>query len=167
MIKLYLLMFQMKKALEKTQVPGTTISKMVLGSNESYISSCLGTGKFNIQNLELLCSFLGIPASDVVLSDKYSNENIYDDKTDLLVVGLNRIYETIQKQSEVFDQLLIEIKALNVKQNRLENALGQIVINTLTDKELNAKIKDDQVDIISKLNVISGRLKDISKLLEG
>ena len=77
------------------------------------------------------------------------------------------MYENQKKMVELMEQMLVEIKALSVKQNRLENALGQIVQNSLIIKDTTDKLHDDNSNIRSTLNLISGRAKDISLMMQG
>jgi hypothetical protein len=78
-----------------------------------------------------------------------------------LIVGVGTLYEEQKKTNDLIAQLLIEVKATNAKQNRLENALGQIVQNTIVAKDTASMMLKKETEIKDQMNLISGRTRDI------
>lgn len=147
------------------------LSTMVLNCEGSYVSKSLNVGRFNIDKLTKLCEFLNLNVDDVIVQtvEEKKPEKPVEVKSDAsispqletMIVGLNTIYETQRKMCELLEQVLTEIKCTNAKQNRLENALGQIVQNTIILKENTSKIVDTQNHLSSQANIVSGRTRDI------
>lgn len=166
----------LSEAIKKSGVDQTKLSTMLLGKNNAYISQSITRGTFDKSELQKLCMFLNIDYDLVVVVPKMlKQETTVNPKEDSLAIpqletlicGTNFMYENQKKMLELMEQMLVEIKALSVKQNRLENALGQIVQNSLIIKDTTDKLHDDNSNIRSTLNLISGRAKDISLMMQG
>ena len=148
------------------------LSTMVLGCDSSYVSKSLNAGRFHIDKLTKLCEFLNIDVDAIIIEVNVNrevvgtSESLAAPQLETMIVGLNTIYETQRKMCEFMEQMLTEIKCTNAKQNRLENALGQIVQNTLILKETTNKISDKNNEIKSQMNLISGRTKDIVNVFQ-
>lgn len=163
-------------AIKKSGLDQTRLSTMLLGKNNAYISQSIVRGTFDKDELQKLCTFLGIEYKLVVVTaEMLKQKEIVNPKDNVpivpqletLICGTNLMYENQGKMIELMEQMLIEIKALNAKQNRLENALGQIVQNSIMVKDNTAKLHDDNSSIKSTLNLINGRVKDITDVMSG
>ena len=158
-------------AIKKSGIPQDRLSVMVLGKNSAYISQALSRGTFERENLKKLCEFLGINYDDAVVKVSTKKEDVVvasNNNTEVtiphletLIVGMNTMYEMQKEYSATMKDLLVEIRALNTKQNRIENALGQLVQNSIITKENTNKICDSTNAIRSQLNLANGRLKDL------
>ena len=156
-------------AIKKSGIPQDRLSVMVLGKNSAYISQALSRGSFERENLKKLCEFLGInyddavvkvaPKEDVAVAS--NNTEVTIPHLETLIVGMNTMYEMQKEYSATMKDLLVEIRALNTKQNRIENALGQLVQNSIITKENTNKICDSTNAVRSQLNLANGRLKDL------
>ena len=166
----------LSEAIKKSGVDQTKLSTMLLGRNNSYISQSIVRGTFDKVELQKLCTFLNIEYDLVVhVPEMLKHEETVNPKENVpivpqletLICGTNLMYENQQKMLELMEQMLIEIKALSAKQNRLENALGQIVQNSIMIKDNANKSREESSAIKSALNLINGRVKDISYFLQG
>ena len=164
-------------AISKCNIAKDKLSTMVLNKNNSYIAQSIIRGTFDIEALKKLCSFLNVEYESVIKKSETPlvvPEVKSDDvsaKMETLIVGLNTLYEEQksihednQKLAEIMTQMLQELKVLNAKQNRLENALGQIVSNVLIVKDNSNKVLDRETEIKSQINLVSGRVKDIIEI---
>ena len=166
---------KVRNALEKMNVSLDKISILVLGRDSSYISKTTNRGRIQIEELKKLCEFCSINYDDVIVAPpeptvttqvvENKSESLSIAPLETIIVGLNTMYETQHKMCEVLDQILVELRANNVKQNRLENALGQIVQSSLILKENTNKIVDTQNHLKSQANIVSGRTRDIVQVL--
>lgn len=164
----------LNKAIDKSGLDKVKLSSMLLGKNTAYISQSLIRGTFAIAELKKLCEFLGISVDScikkseppLVVPEPSKNADDTSAKLETVIVGVGTLYEEQKKLTDLISQMLVELKALNAKQNRLENALGQIVQTSLVVKENTNKISDKQGEIKSQMNIISGRTKDIVNVFQ-
>ena len=161
------------EALKKTGLTKGKISTMLLGRDQSYLSNATINGKINADDLKKLCDFLSLDYDKTVVVIEESKDApkkesaIVDAKNnsqqlDLLIVGINKMYETQKAQNELIGNLLVELKATNTKINRLENALGQIVSNAIEVKQNTQNELTAVKEIKSSCATISGRLRDMN-----
>lgn len=158
------------EGIKKSGITQDKLSTMVLGKNPAYISQSIARGSFDIEQLQKLCQFLGLSYDECIIKDVPKKEESVAKEgksadaipqLETLIVGMNTMYEMQKEYTEVIKSLLVEIKALNQKQNRLENALGQIVQNSIIIKETENKIADSTNAVRSQINLANGRLKDL------
>ena len=159
------------EGIKKSGIAQDKLSVMVLGKNNGFISQSILRGTFDAEQLQKLCSFLGLEYEECIIKDvpKKREEPVVAEKKstdatphlETLIVGMNTMYEMQKEYTEAIKELLVEIKALNQKQNRIENALGQIVQNTIILKENTSKIADSTNAVRSQMNLANGRLKDL------
>jgi len=158
------------EGIKKSGITQDKLSVMVLGKNAAFISQSISRGTFDAEQLQKLCSFLGIDYEECILKEVPKKEESVkkDEKLadatphlETLIVGMNTMYEMQKEYNTTLKDLLVEIKALNAKQNRIENALGQLVQNSIITKENTNKICDSANSIRSQLNLANGRLKDL------
>ena len=157
-------------AINKTGMSKGKISAFVLKRDGSSISKALSRGSFDKNDLKVLCEFLDIDYNSVIVNSTevptVKTNNVKDTslvpQLETLICGSNLMYENQKKMIEIMENMLVEIKALGTRQNRLENAMAQIVQNGAILKDNANKINDGISNARSTLNLISGRLKDIS-----
>lgn len=160
-----------RSTIKKMGLTMDKISTMVLGTDQSYTSKACNTGRINDVYLRKLCEFLSLNYDTVLIADVLkesatksvasNNPEVAIPHLETLIVGMNTMYEIQKEYSATMKDLLVEIKALNAKQNRIENALGQLVQNSIITKENTNKICDSANSIRSQLNLANGRLKDL------
>lgn len=172
------------EGIKRAGITQDKLSTMVLGKNASYISQSISRGSFDAENLRKLCEFLSISYDECVVSEIKRAEKVElstGENADIvpyiqtLVAGLNTMYESQKEYAETMKQyvervgvlikgLSDEVKTINAKQNRLENALGQIVQNSLITKENTAKVSDSVSAVRSQLNIANNKLKELVDL---
>lgn len=164
---------KVRDAIAKTGLSLDRISTVVLNRDQSYISKATNRNAIGIAELKKLCEFLALDYDSLVIqkeepvtANQTKETNLSQASLETIIVGTNLMYENQKKMIEVMEQMLIEIKALNAKQNRLENALGQIVQNTVVLKENTTKSIEKANDLKSTVNIISGRVKDLTQTFQ-
>ena len=161
-------------SIKKSGLDKTKLSSMLLGKNTSYISQSLSRGSFDVIELKRLCEFLGISVdscikkseSPLVVPEQVDKVAELGAKVETCITGIGTMYEEQKKITDLLSQMLVELRALNAKQNRLENALGQLVQNALIDKETQGKIYDNAKEMRSQVDLANGRLRDIIESLK-
>lgn len=162
------------EAVRRSGLDKGKLSTMLLNKNQSYISQSLSRGSFNIVELKRLCEFLGIEVDSVikksepplVVPEKSAETSDLGAKVETCIIGMGTLYEEQKKVTDLLSQMLVELKALNAKQNRLENALGQLVQNSIITKENVGKVLDVQNHLKSQANIISGRTRDLVQVFQ-
>lgn len=160
------------KSIKACGISAGNLATMVLNRDKSYLTTVKTRGTMIEQDLIKLCAFLSIKVEDITIKPPVKEESepiLKNEKTtlntapqlELLILGLNQIYEAQKLQNEAINNMLIEIKATSTKINRLENALGQIVTNSIQIKENTGDSRDLLRDIKSTGAIISGRLRDL------
>lgn len=164
-----------KKVITDCGIPYNKISTMVLNKDASYLSNAISAGKMNTDCLKSLCAFLSLEYDDIVVviePEKPKKQEVTEVPTtnipqlDVLIVGLNQLYETQKLEAECLKNILEQTKITNTKINRLENALGQIVNHAIAIKDQQTNIHNNIRDIKSSTATISGRTKDIYNKVE-
>ena len=158
-----------KLAIKKMGLTMDKLSTMVLGLDQSYVSKACIQGRIREEHLKKLCDFMSLDYDSVIIKpeppkpEPKAEPQVTPTSVSLetLVVGLNTVYEQHKETNGMLKELLVEIKALNVKQNRLENALGQIVSNSIAMKEHIVEMKEQNNYLKSQANITNGRLKDL------
>ena len=92
---------------------------------------------------------------------------------DTVLVGIQVMYEEQKKTNELISELLKEIKAQNVKMDRVEkristveNAVGQILPKLIIVNDHEEDIVQYLRDIKSSTAILNGRTKDILASVE-
>lgn len=162
------------EALRRSGLDKAKLSTMLLNKHKAFISQSLGRGTFNIVELKRLCEFLGVEVDSVikksepplVVPEKSAEADDLGAKVETCIIGMGTLYEEQKKVTDLLSQMLVELKALNAKQNRLENALGQLVQNSIVTKENVGKVLDVQNHLKSQANIISGRTRDLVQVFQ-
>jgi len=163
------------ESIKKSGISQDKLSTMVLGKNSAYISQSISRGSFDAENLKRLCEFLGVEYETCIVSDVPKKAETVELSTgenadvvpyiQTMVAGLNTMYnmqkEYIESMKSAIKELTEEIKSLNAKQNRLENALGQIVQSSLITKENTGKAVDTMSAVRSQMNMANSKLKEL------
>lgn len=160
-----------KEAMDKINIAQGVVSKMVLGRDPSFISNSCARGTMNKDDLKKLCEFLSIeyntiikpePKKEEPKSEHLATSIAHGQAVDTLIIGLNSLYELEKQNNKLMQDILKELQVNNTKTNRLENALGQIVSNTLVIRDtMNNSIVNYLRDTKSGVAVISGRTKEL------
>lgn len=157
-------------AIKGSGITAGNLATMVLNRDKSYLTTVKTRGTMVKEDLEKLCTFLSVNIDDVLIKEekpvvkepvKPASNQSANAQLDMLIVGLNKMYEAQRLQNETLNNLLIEVKAGNAKTNRLENALGQIIPNLIQIKTTVDNSRDLIRDIKSTGATISGRLRDL------
>ena len=158
------------KAVKDSSISASKIATMVLNRDDSYLTTVKTRGTMIEEDLNKLCMFLSLRVEDVVVNEPEKKEepktvapqsNHSVAQLETLIVGLNTMYEAQKLQNECLNNILEQMKVTNTKINRLENALGQIVTNSIQIKENTGDSRDLLRDIKSTGAIISGRLRDL------
>lgn len=160
------------RQIEGDNYKGIKISQFILHRDVSYYSKIIRNGVCNAEDFKTLCAYYELNEEDFIFNEPENNSNettakvkpiapSSDKNVELLVVGLNKMYELEMNNQKLLNDLLTEIRATNVKMNRLENALGQIVSNSIEIKTTVSNDSGTIRDIKSGVAVTSGRLKDL------
>ena len=160
---------ELRSAIDKMGLTMNKVSTMILGLDQSYVSKACKQGSMNDIYLRKLCEFFSLDYDSIIIKpeppklglEPVMPQNPTTAPLETLIVGLNTVYEQHKETNEILKELLVEIKALNVKQNRLENALGQIVSNSIAMKEHIVEMKEQHNYLKSQANITNGRLKDL------
>ena len=151
---------KLSKAIRDSGISYGKLSKLVLKRGNNYINSCLQKGTINKTDLELICEFLGVKPDKFVIEVKEEN-------------GIQVMYEEQKKTNELISELLKEIKAQNVKMDRVEkristveNAVGQILPKLIMVNDHEEDIVQYLRDIKSSTAILNGRTKDILASVE-
>ena len=176
----------LEEKLAENGVSNGKLSSVVLDRSESYIRNCMDRELMGEKELKRLCLFLGVEFDDILyvepeaveeISEEVVNEDTaplttgnhdYNDKIDLLTVGVNTLYEGQCETNNLLKELIRELKITNQKLERvekkvnvIENAVGQTVSKTIsmldTQKDIESHIRDSK----STLAIIKGRTTDI------
>ena len=176
----------LEEKLAENGVSNRKLSSVVLDRSESYIRNCMDRELMGEKELKRLCLFLGVEFDDILyvepeaveeISEEVVNEDTaplttgnhdYNDKIDLLTVGVNTLYEGQCETNNLLKELIRELKITNQKLERvekkvnvIENAVGQTVSKTIsmldTQKDIESHIRDSK----STLAIIKGRTTDI------
>ena len=90
-----------------------------------------------------------------------------------IIAGMNAIFqlqkqlvELQKQQTETLNKVLSSLQANTAKQKNLENALGQLVTQTLTMKEHLVEVKSQNEYVKGQLNITNGKLRDIHGLFQ-
>lgn len=152
-----------REALKATGFTPTKISSVFLGRDKTYLSNACITGRINKDDFAKLNDMFNFKAEDYILTEeslafgKPETQNAVDlkpleDKIDLLI-----------KAVEALTKVQLDIY------KKHGNALGSIVQNTrlqLEHQDIDLDSIDDGISKVnSSLNVVKGRLDDISKAL--
>lgn len=157
---------KVRKMIKEKDISQQTIAELVLNVTSSAFYNYLTRGEMEKEKLIKLCKLIGTSIDNVMIDAPKPEkiETTENGKTlETILLGLNQVFQMQKEYNETMKNLLIEIKALNTKQNRLENALGQIVVNTLGSRDNSEKMLGKMTDTNSTLNIISGRVKDMWK----
>ena len=174
------------KKLEEKGVSGKKVSSVILERSSNYISSCLKRQLIGEKELKRLCMFLDVNYDDVlIIEPEIVEEKVeevvknnavpdstcipdYNDKIDLLTVGINTLYEGQCETNNLLKELIQEIKVTNQKLERveqkvntIENAVGQTVSKSIMILDTQKNIETHLRDAKSTLAIIKGRTTDI------
>ena len=152
------------RQIEGERFAGTRIAEFIMGYDKTYWTAMKKDKRCNIKALEKLCGYYNLNNSDYLVTNEpeekpeVKNEPV---NIDLLVVGINKLYEVEKANGEKLDAILEQLKIGNTKSNRLENALGQIASNAIEIKTTTNLNNGILKDIKSSLAVVCGRLRDL------
>ena len=176
----------LEEKLAENGISNRKLSSVVLDRSESYIRNCLDRELMGEKELRRLCLFLGVEYEDMLYVEPEAveeipveevkdntapspaNTNDYNDKIDLLTVGINTLYEGQIETNELLKELIKEIKITNQKLERvekrvgsIENAIGQGVTKSIMILDKQNEIETHLRDAKSTLAIIKGRTTDI------
>ena len=175
---------KLSKAIRDSGISYGKLSKLVLKRGNNYINSCLQKGTINKTDLDLICEFLGVKPDKFVIEVKEekiekpvvkreSGPAVLSKDMDTVLVGIQVMYEEQKKTNELISELLKEIKAQNVKMDRVEkristveNAVGQILPKLIMVNDHEEDIVQYLRDIKSSTAILNGRTKDILASVE-
>lgn len=159
-------------AIRSTRLPREKVGVMVLGRTVSYISKSFSRGTMVEGDLQKLCDFLSLDYASVLVDAQeqpvVKGEGGSPQVTDMLetlITGVGTLYEGQQDSDKFYKDCLTELKAINVKYNRLEKMLGQLVPTLLIIKGLLEDMKSQNIDLKSNAAITNGRLKDLVQLV--
>ncbi len=166
----------LREKIEKSGSSTTKLSSMLLDRGVNYINQCCFRGNMNETDLKKLCNFLDFNIEEIVIKEapKVVNDkkpeinDKLDDKLDLLVVGLNTLYETQTTTNKLLESMLVEFKGISTKLERIEKRVnsvdssnGQIVAKTMQNLEQIEEISKNIRETKSSIAIIKGRVTDI------
>ena len=174
-----------KRRLSESGNSSIKLSTMLLNKSSNYISGSLDRGRMGEEELKKLCKFIDVKYEDVVIipseepvkepEAKSSSGNAgydYNDKIDLLTVGVNTLYETQSDTNALLKDLIQELRATNTKLERMEKrinsietAAGQVVSKVIVANESHTEVSGHLREIKSTLAIVKGRTKDICDAL--
>lgn len=153
------------KEIEGSRFAGTRIAEFIMGYDKTYWTAMKKDKKCNIKGLDKLCAYYNLNKNDYIVIEEVKAESTPEKKEvlniDTLIVGLNQIYEIEKQNSELMTEILEQLKIVNTKTNRLENALGQTVSNVIEIKNTTNNSNGLLKDLKSTGAVVSGRLRDM------
>lgn len=174
-----------KGKIQENGVPSIKISTVILGRSKSYMNKCFDKGSMGEIELERLCMYLGVAFEDAVVKEpivseepkeevkevsSISGEGTYNEKLDLLTVGINTLYETQSDTNKLLMDLIQEIKVSNQKMERIEKRLGtmenataQTLSKSIMMVETQQEMEKHFREAKSTLAFIKGRTTDIQQ----
>lgn len=161
------------EAIKKCNVPKGKLSKMVLGAADSYLSNALVEGKMNEELLKKLCAFLSLDFEKVVVVIEDVPKKVPEQKEvaptpsansqqlDILIVGLNQIYDMMKLQNECLTNILEQMKIANTRIKRMESTESEVIKNVILTKNVITDAHNSIRDIKSSTATINGRVRDL------
>ena len=167
----------LKEKIESNGIGPSKLSSLVLNRAPSYISQACLKESINADDLKKLCKFFDLDYDSLIIKDEpkpapqkvsSKKETDYGDKLDIMLVGVNTLYETSTTTNELMRELIKELRAVSVKMDRIEkrvgsveNATGQLVAKSVSINEYFEGIEKNIRDAKSSLAIINGRVTDI------
>lgn len=174
---------KIKAELKKRYVSMKSLSIFVLDQDPSTLRYQLTHGSMHEDKFKKLMEYLKIPEKkrndflDIeevevpVPKTEAHKESTNHEALDLLVVGVNTLYETQTDGNKLLKDILQELKVSNQKLERIEkkvntieNATGQILSKEIISNETSDDILKNLQDVKSTVNIIKGRTTDINDL---
>ena len=157
------------KEIEGKNFKGVKISTFILGADQTYYSKSINSGTININQLDKLCAYYDLDKNDYIVTTEEPKPVTIDSTSnngqlDTIIVGLNVLYEAQKQNNELMSQMLEQLKIVNTRVNRLENAIGQIVSNSIQIKELGEEAYKETKEVKSSVAIINGRVRDILQI---
>lgn len=160
-----------KEAIKETGYPAVKISSLLLGRDKTYLANAFSTGSINKDDFAKLNEMFNLNADDYILEPVAAKEPVPTPfpPNIKVVVDMSQLEEKLDKLIKAIDAETVALLDIRKKQNSLENALGKIVQNTqllLEHQDIDLDSIDDGISKVnSSLNVVKGRLDDISKTI--
>lgn len=175
-----------KALLKKKYVSQKSVSIFVLEQDPSTLSFQLKHGSMSEVKFNKLMDYFKVPLNErekyLDKEEESANESTSaqtvkndsnSDTLDLLVVGVNTLYETQSDTNKLLKELIEQVKVTNTKLERLEkrvgtieNATGQILSKTIMGNDKSDDILKNVQDMKSTVNVIKGRTTDITDIIK-
>ena len=175
-----------KALLKKKYVSQKSVSIFVLEQDPSTLSFQLKHGSMSEDKFNKLMDYFKVPLNErekyLDKEEEQANESVSaqtvkkdsnSDTLDLLVVGVNTLYETQIDTNKLLKELIEQVKVTNTKLERLEkrvgtieNATGQILSKTIMGNDKSDDILKNVQDMKSTINVIKGRTTDITDIVK-
>lgn len=154
------------RSIEGERFAGTKISEFIMGCDKTYWNYMKSTGRCNKKCLEKLCSYYNLKVDEYTAVEKpvEAKPTSTGLNVDTLIVGVNQLYQIEKANNELMTQILEQLKISNTKVNRLENAIGQILANSIQIKESNDDILKENKEVKSSVAIINGRVRDILQI---
>lgn len=167
----------LKEKIESNGIGPSKLSSLVLNRDPSYISQACLKESINVDDLKKLCKFFDLDYNSLVIEDEpklapqkasSKKETDYGEKLDIMLVGVNTLYETNTTTNELLREFIKELRAISVKMDRIEkrvgsveNATGQLVAKSVSINENLEGVEKNIKDAKSSLAIINGRVTDI------